>query len=77
MPGYSRRRHAAHFPTNVTRDRAGDRRILLTSTGRTLAEPLEAIRRWAEQRIEGVLATRAVGERTQMSTAATGLSRRG
>jgi DNA-binding HxlR family transcriptional regulator len=31
----------------------------LTPSGRTLTEPLEAIRRWAEQHIEGVLAARA------------------
>lgn len=35
----------------------------LTSTGRTLAEPLEAIRRWAEQHIEEVLAARSRGLR--------------
>ena len=49
----------------------------LTSTGRTLAEPLEAIRRWAEQHIEGVLAARAVGERKKTTTGARGRSRRG
>ena len=49
----------------------------LTSTGRTLAEPLDAIRRWAEQHIEGVLAARAVGERKKTTTGATGRSRRG
>lgn len=31
----------------------------LTTTGRTLAEPLDAIRRWAERHIEDVLAARA------------------
>ena len=31
----------------------------LTATGRTLTEPLEAIRRWAEQHIEAVLAARS------------------
>lgn len=33
----------------------------LTTTGRTLAEPLEAVRRWAERHIESVLAARARG----------------
>jgi DNA-binding HxlR family transcriptional regulator len=31
----------------------------LTATGRTLTEPLEAIRRWAEQYIDAVLAARS------------------
>jgi DNA-binding HxlR family transcriptional regulator len=31
----------------------------LTATGRTLTEPLDAIRRWAEQHIEAVLAARS------------------
>ncbi len=31
----------------------------LTPTGRTLTEPLDAIRRWAEQHIESVLAARS------------------
>jgi DNA-binding HxlR family transcriptional regulator len=31
----------------------------LTATGRTLTEPLDAIRRWAERHIEGVLASRS------------------
>ena len=49
----------------------------LTSTGRTLAEPLEAIRRWAEQHIEGVLAARAVSERKKTTTGPACQSRRG
>jgi DNA-binding HxlR family transcriptional regulator len=31
----------------------------LTATGRTLAEPLDAIRNWAERHIEAVLAARS------------------
>jgi DNA-binding HxlR family transcriptional regulator len=31
----------------------------LTSTGRTLTEPLDAIRRWAERHIEAVTAARS------------------
>ena len=31
----------------------------LTATGRTLTEPLDAIRRWAEQHVEAVLAARS------------------
>ena len=31
----------------------------LTATGRTLTEPLDAVRRWAERHIESVLASRA------------------
>jgi DNA-binding HxlR family transcriptional regulator len=31
----------------------------LTATGQTLAEPLDAIRRWAEQHIDAVLAARS------------------
>ncbi len=31
----------------------------LTATGRTLTEPLDAVRRWAEQHIEAVLAARS------------------
>jgi len=40
----------------------------LTPTGRTLTEPLEAIRRWAEQYIEAVLAARS---RSRSRTSAT------
>jgi DNA-binding HxlR family transcriptional regulator len=36
----------------------------LTATGRTLAEPLEAIRAWAEHHIEEVLAARAAKAET-------------
>jgi DNA-binding HxlR family transcriptional regulator len=43
----------------------------LTATGRTLAEPLEAIRRWAEQYIEAVLAARS---RSRPRTSATNLA---
>jgi DNA-binding HxlR family transcriptional regulator len=39
----------------------------LTSTGRTLAEPVDAIRRWAEQHIESVLAARARGRKKRAS----------
>lgn len=35
----------------------------LTSTGRTLAEPVDAIRRWAEQHIGAVLAARSRGRK--------------
>ena len=31
----------------------------LTATGRTLTEPLDAVRRWAEQHIQAVLAARS------------------
>jgi DNA-binding HxlR family transcriptional regulator len=31
----------------------------LTATGRTLTEPLDAVRRWAEQHIEAVLSARS------------------
>jgi DNA-binding HxlR family transcriptional regulator len=34
----------------------------LTPTGRTLAEPLDAIRQWAEQHIEAVLSARSRNE---------------
>jgi DNA-binding HxlR family transcriptional regulator len=40
----------------------------LTATGRTLTEPLEAIRRWAERYIEAVLAARS---RSRSRTSAT------
>jgi DNA-binding HxlR family transcriptional regulator len=39
----------------------------LTSTGRTLTEPLDAIRRWAERHIEAVLAARVRGQKTARS----------
>lgn len=35
----------------------------LTRTGRTLTEPLEAVRRWAEAHIEEVLAARSRGSK--------------
>ena len=37
----------------------------LTKIGRTLTEPLEAVRRWAEEHIESVLAARSRRESTQ------------
>jgi DNA-binding HxlR family transcriptional regulator len=43
----------------------------LTTTGRTLAEPLDAIRRWAERHIEAVVAARVRGEKTARSHSAT------
>jgi DNA-binding HxlR family transcriptional regulator len=69
LDGLVHRRAKATVPVTVE--------YSLTSTGRTLAEPLEAIRRWAEEHIEGVLAARAVGERKQTTTGATGRSRGG
>jgi DNA-binding HxlR family transcriptional regulator len=39
----------------------------LTAAGRTLTEPLDAVRRWAERHIEGILASRSRG--TQLKAA--------
>jgi DNA-binding HxlR family transcriptional regulator len=69
LDGLVNRRAKATVPVTVE--------YSLTSTGRTLAEPLEAIRRWAEQHIEHVLTARVVGERKQTTTAETGQSRGG
>jgi DNA-binding HxlR family transcriptional regulator len=69
LDGLVNRRAKATVPVTVE--------YSLTSTGRTLAEPLEAIRRWAEQHIEHVLTARAIGERKRTATAATGQSRSG
>ena len=51
MDGLVRRHVRATVPVSVE--------YSLTATGRTLTEPLEAIRAWAERHIEEVLAARA------------------
>lgn len=51
LDGLVNRRVKATVPVTVE--------YTLTATGRTLTEPLDAIRRWAERHIEGVLASRS------------------
>lgn len=59
LDGLIRRRVEATVPVTVE--------YSLTTTGRTLAEPLDAIRRWAERHIEAVLSARARGHKTARS----------
>ena len=55
LDGLVNRRAKATVPVTVE--------YSLSRTGRTLVEPLEAIRRWAEQHIDKVLTARLRGER--------------
>jgi DNA-binding HxlR family transcriptional regulator len=59
LDGLVNRRAQATVPVTVE--------YSLTKSGRTLTEPLEAIRRWAEQHIDHVLAARARGAMTRSS----------